>query len=224
MVIGLPRTVLNILCCSVFITFSLSFSKSSKIEFRNKKNLNKIILTHSVAPHLPGILCSISPSVLVYVDTSKNPRQLHWLDCGEVKPKPLGITANTDFDSVEDMCVAESENETLLIVISYDAYGPIHAYNSINGQLKWSVPKKIPSGLFSSYAVSRGDNGRLYVTDATNNCIQMFSASDGQYLGCFLKQGDQGLRNPHRLRLCETTSSLVVGHHDGTTWSICDIN
>ena len=212
--------IIVLFCC----TFSLSFSASSKIDFRNRENLNEIVLTHSVAPHQPAALCSISPSVLVYEDTSKNPRQLHWLDCGEVKPRLLGITANTDLTGVQDMCIVESENEKLLIVISYYEHGLIHAYNSVNGQLKWSVPKKIPRGLFSSYAVSGDGNGRIFMADFTNNCIQMFSASDGQYLECLMKRGYQGLGYPQKLRRSETTSSLVVGHNDGTTWSICDIN
>ena len=122
------------------------------------------------------------------------------------------------------MCVADSENEALLIVISYDAKELIHAYNSTTGQLKWSVQKKIPSGIFNSYGVTGDSNGRLFVTDYNNKCIQMFSASDGQYLGCFMKQGDQGLGNVYRLRWCETTSSLVVGHWKDSTTFISDIH
>ena len=179
---------------------------------------------HSVAPHQPQALCSISPSVLVYEDTSKNPRQLNWLDCSETKPKPLGIIQNLNLHSVQDMCVVESEKETLLIVISYYANELIYAFNSITGELKWSAPKKTSNGPFCSQSVTGDGNGRLYVTDATNNCIQMFSASDGQYLGYFIKQGDQGLGNLHRLQWSETSSSLVVGHHDNTTWSISTIH
>ena len=123
------------------------------IEFRNTENLN-VILTHSVAPHQPGALCAVSQSILVYVDMSKNPRQLRWLDCSEAKPKILGITANTNLSSVQDMCTVKLENETLLIVLPYDANELIHAYNSTTGQLKWSTEKKIPSGTFQSLGVA----------------------------------------------------------------------
>ena len=122
------------------------------------------------------------------------------------------------------MCIAELENETLLITIPCDASELMQAFSSVTGELKWSVEKKIPSGTFESSGVAGDGNGRLYVADVTNEGIQMFSASDGQYLGCLLKQGDQGLGNPRRLRWSEATSSLVVGHHDNTTWSISIIH
>ena len=113
------------------------------------------------------------------------------------------------------MCVVESENEKLLIVKSYEANELIYAFNSTTGQRKWRVPKKIPSGTFQSVGVAGDGSGRLFVADYTNSCIQMFSASDGQYLGSLLKQGDQGLGYPCTLRWSEATLSLVVGHHDG---------
>ena len=192
------------------------------MEFRNRENMAEIFLTYSVAPYQPGILCAVSTEKLVYAD--KNSRQLHWLDCSEPEPKLLGITANTNLSDVQDMCIAESENETLLIVISHDRDELIHAFNSTTGQLKWTVQKKIPSGTFTSYGVAGDGYGRLFVADDTNKCIQMFSALDGQYLGCFMNKGDQGFGNVRRLRWCETTSSLVVAHHDGWKYFISDIH
>ena len=125
---------------------------------------------------------------------------------------------------MKDMCTIKLENETLLIVISYDRNELIHAFNSSTGQPKWSVQKKIPSGTFNSSGVAGDGNGRFFVADATNKCIQMFSASDGQYLGCFMKPGDQGLGILYRLRWCEATSSLVVAYHDDKKWFISDIH
>ena len=198
----------------------LSFSSTNQIEFRNKENLAEIVLTHSVAPHKPGRLCTVSPPVIVYSDTAKNPKQLHWLDCSEAKPKPLGITVNPNLDVVQDMCVAESENETLLIVMARKENVPIQAYNSTSGQLKWSAQKS-----FESFNVEADDNGRLYVADTTYKCIKMFSASDGTYLGSFIKRGDQGLGIPYGLGWCETPRSLVVGHHINLAqWLISDIH
>ena len=165
-----------------------------------------------MAPHQPGILCAVSPSVFVYEDASKDPRQLHWLDCSEPAPKLLGITANTNLSDVQDICVAKLEKETLLIVISRVRDELIHAFNSITGQLKWSVQKKIPGMKMVSFAVTGDGNCRIFVTNATT--IQMFSALDGQYLGCFMKEGDQGLGLVCGLWWCEATSSLVAGHHD----------
>ena len=162
--------------------------------------------------------------MLVYEDCSKTLRQLHWLDCSEPEPKLLGITVDTNLPGVQDMCTAKLEKETLLIVLPYDANELIQAYNSSTGRLKWSVQKKITSGTFKSYSVTGDSNGRLFVADCTNNFIQMFSASHGQYLGCFVMKRDQGLGILYRLRWCEATSSLAVAHDVGRTCFISDIN
>ena len=177
----------------------------------------EILLRHS-----GPILSAVSPSMLVYENRSKNP-QLHWLDCSEVKPKPLGIIVNTNLPFVQDMCIAKLENESLLIVLPYDANELIQAYNGSKGQLKWSV-KKITSGTFKSYSVTRDNNGRLFVADRTNSCIQMFSALDGQYLGCFVIKRDQGLGILYRLRCSQATSSLAVAHHVSGTCFISDVH
>ena len=83
---------------------------------------------------------------------------------------------------------------------------------------------KTTSGTFQATGVAVDDNGRLFVADTANECIQMFSAADGQYLGCLMKQGDQGLTWPNRLRWCDTSSSLIVAHHDGAKYFISDIH
>ena len=221
----MPQTdaLLTELCRLGFMfPLSLSFSSPKKIEFRNTDHLNEILLTYSVAPHQPGVVCAVSPSILVYVDISKNPQQFYWLDCSDIEPKLLRITTN--FPGVQDMCAARLENESLLIAISYDANQLIHAYNSSTGQLKWSVRKKIPSGTFKSHGVVGDNNGRLFLTDNTNNCIQMFSASNGQYLRCLIKQGDQGLGLVCGLSWCEATLSLVVSHHNGEKWFLSAVH
>ena len=185
--------------------------------------MNEILQTYSVGSHQPGVLCAVSPSMLVYENRSKNP-QLHWLDCGEVKPKPLGITVDTNLPFVQDMCTIKLENEVLLIVLPYDANELIQAYNSSTGRLNWSVQKKITIGTFKSYSVTGDDNGRIFVADRTNSCIQMFSASHGEYLRCCVIKRDQGLGILYRLRWSEATSSLAVAHHVSGTCFISDIN
>ena len=137
----------------------------------------------SVDPHQPELICSVSPSVLVYKDTSTRPVQLHWLDCSGAKPKLLGITANASLNSVHDMCVLQSENEKLLIVISRDR-NEIQVYNCSTGQLKYSIEKKIPSGSFVSFGVAGDGDDHLFITDYKNNCIYMFSVSDGHWGVC----------------------------------------
>ena len=55
-------------------------------EFRSLNDLQDVILTHSVAPHQPGVLCTVSPSTLLYVDHSKTASEIHWLDLKDLKP------------------------------------------------------------------------------------------------------------------------------------------
>ena len=121
------------------------FSSAQKIEFRDIKNLSRILFTRSVKPHQPCILCAVSPTVLVYADNS-TPKEnhLHWLDCSKAEPKLLGITANTNIGII-DMCLAEYENEMLLIALPYNENESIYVCNSATGQLKWTAEKKVPS-------------------------------------------------------------------------------
>ena len=50
--------------------------------------------------------------------------------------------------------------------------------------------------------------GRLFVNDANN--IQMFSVSDGQYVGCLM--GEEGLGQLGQMCFHESMSQLVVSH------------
>ena len=54
----------------------------------------------------------------------------------------------------------------------------------------------------------------LFVSDCYqgNKCIQMFSFPDGKYLGCLIREGEQGLGLPTFLCWCEAMSSLVIVH------------
>ena len=208
----------------IFILFALSlfFRSQNKIEFLNPENMDEILQSFSVAPYQPGIMCAVSSSMLVYEDCSKNPRQLHWLDCSEPEPKLLGITADLNLSYLQDMCTVELENETL-IVLPNNVNEQIQAYNITTGQLKWSV-QKMPNQTWQSYSVAGDGNGHFFVADYTYSGIKMFSASDGQYLGCFMNKGDHGLGDVYRLRWCEATSSLLVAHSNGWTGLISDIH
>ena len=56
--------------------------------------------------------------------------------------------------------------------------------------------------------------GQLLVCDSTkgNNCIQMFRMVDGNYLGCLIENGQEGLRDINHALWCEETKSLAVVH------------
>ena len=63
--------------------------------------------------------------------------------------------------------------------------------------------------------------GRLFVKDMNNKCIQMFSALDGQYLGCLIKEGEKGLGLLGKICFSASTSQLLVSHNSHRTdWKI----
>ena len=94
--------------------------------------------------------------------------------------------------------------------------------------LKWSVEGNLPGMQESLYAVSLTDNPQrdyLFVSDGSNgntgnSCIQMFSILDGQYLGCLIKEGEQGLGNPGTIAWHSASHSLAVAHIADLYWSL----
>ena len=54
-----------------------------RLDILDGNDLTKIIYSHSVAPHQPGRMCSVSPSKILYEDRSGNPCRVHWLDCSD---------------------------------------------------------------------------------------------------------------------------------------------
>ena len=74
------------------------------------------------------------------------------------------------------------------------------------------------------YCLAADRKGRLFVTDLSNKCIQMFSVSDGQYLGCFIKEGEQGLGVLGKICFSASTSQLVVSHRKDEKIHIAVLN
>ena len=60
-----------------------------------------------------------------------------------------------------------------------------------------------------SYGVTTDKRGHLFVTDYNNECIQTFSASDGQYLGLLMK-GSEAIGDIFSVKCSTESSSLVV--------------
>ena len=58
--------------------------------------------------------------------------------------------------------------------------------------------------------IAADDHGTIFVCDVGNGCIQMFSVSDGIYLGCLIRKGDQGLGGPFMICRGKELSSFIV--------------
>ena len=70
----------------------------TSIEFRSE-NLDQVLKTKSVAPYKAGRLCTISPSNLLFVDESKSPREIRWMDCTK-EPKVLQRVISTNHKDI----------------------------------------------------------------------------------------------------------------------------
>ena len=79
---------------------------------------------------------------------------------------------------------------------------------SIPNPLEW---KKEIDGMEQAGIVS-DRHGHLFVCDWQNKCIHILSVSDGQYMGCLMKSGEQGLGIPYFIAWSEEMSSLIVAY------------
>ena len=155
-----------------------------------------------------------------------NPCKIHWLDCNEGKPKLLKEKSfTTSQQTLWDMIGVRNGADELIIGISP---ADIHCYSTATKSLKWRVSGSLPGMQKSLHAagLTSDGHGHLFVSDGWygNRCIQMFSVSDGQYLGCLIKQGEQGLECPNRICWHSESHSLVVAHYGNFFWSLSMLN
>ena len=172
------------------------FRSGQKVEFRDVNDFNQILLTHSVAPHKPGALHAVTPSTLLYLDGSKSPFEVHWLDLSESQPKPAAgkQVIHIKQNDIYDMCCAQDGDKQLLILA--DGQQELLAYNTNTDKLEWKAHRK-PPGMEKDMEViglTTDKRGHLFVCDFKkgNKCIHLFWASDSQYLGCLMKDEELG--------------------------------
>ena len=179
-----------------------------------------------MAPQKPGRLCTVGSSILLYEDQFKEPREIYWLDCNEAKPQLLKEKSfTTSLLYLWDMIGVRNGADELIIASHLH---DIHCYSTTTKSLKWSVTGNLPGMQKDLFPVELAHDGygHLFVCDGYegNRCIQMFSVSDGQYLGCLIKQGTKGLRRPNRICCHSASHSLVVAHIAGPYWHLSMIN
>ena len=204
------------------IQIEFPFSRRAEIEFRSINDLNEVLHIHSVAPHKPGRLCHVAPSILFYENTSDEPREIHSLNCSEDEPAPMGVVVHTNIMAdVEDICCTEYKNEKLLVVADKDEM--IHVYSTSTWKLKWTVKEKPirEEKKFKPRGIVADGRGHLFVIDEVNKCIQMFSMSDGQHLGHFGREEEQSIG---RIDWRDSTSSLLVVYKKDNEYCISDIS
>ena len=190
------------------------------LEFCDPNNPQTVTHTHSVKPKTAMSLCVVPPSTIFFADFLK--RYVHRLDCSGSMPT---ICQSIAYDcEIIDICYAKHSHENLLIVAGDER---LQAFQADTGQIKWSNKDVHLSGLneeMKPFRIAADGNGRLFVNDENNKCIEMFSASDGQYLGCLIKEGEQGLGDLWGMCCAEATSQLVVSHRKYSSAFIAILN
>ena len=180
------------------------FRSKKRIEFRDSTDLNRVILSHSVAPHEPGVLYAVSSSLLLYMDSSEG--EVQQLDLRESE-RILQPRCFIKFSAtwLNDACVVHDHGKQL--VICANGLDGARAWDMSTGTVCWRVDGQT-SGMDQSMdvrGVTSDGSGHLFVSD-TENGNKVLSAADGQYLGrCNIK----GLGQPSIIRWNEETSSLV---------------
>ena len=163
-------------------------------------------------PHTAYAFCVAPPTTLFYADNQySKSSSIHRLDCSGSKPtlcQSIGVCNNY----ASSFCYLKYHEEELLVVIDRTE---IKAFTLCNAEVKWSKKKfHLPdqNKICKPIRIAVGGQGLLFVFDVNNRCIQMFSEADGQYLGCLIKEGQQGLGKIGPMCFCESTSQLIVSH------------
>ena len=191
------------------------------IDFYDPKDFRIPVLSFSVAPHKPGLMCTSSQSTLMYVDRRTNDQEIRILDCGTYPPKGTNertvlLVEKARRACVRNMCIISHAGREMLITSSHLG---VKAYNTDSGELVWRTQGKHP-GLdwpINARGLAVDDEGRILVCDRMNNCIQIFSP-DGADLGVVLK--DHGTREPLGICYRQSTYSYVLIHDEGTRCKI----
>ena len=157
------------------------------------------------------------------MDVSKSPLEIQRLDLSELLPKPIGKkhTIQTKLNEIYDMyCSQDGDKQLLFVAAGLDG---LFVYNINTGKLEWKVDRK-PPGMekdMDCLGVTTDKRGHLFVCDWKNGnrCIHLFRASDGQYLGCLMKD-EEKLGAPGNIHWCKKTSSLISVYSCKDEWHI----
>ena len=199
------------------------YSNSKKIDFLDVKDPNKVLYSHSVEPHQPGVLCSASATTLLYEDQSKTPREIRWLDCSFSRPKPAhgpNITY-TQQNNIWDMCLVTHDNKEVLVT-SRGQRG-IKAYNVSTDEIEWKKKYGLRESGLDLSGVTTDGRGHLFACDLNHACVQIFSVSNGKYLGRLPNFG-RVLCNPVMIRWRHDNSSLLVVHKKRNQYYLTVLN
>ena len=102
-------------------------------------------------------------------------------------------------------------SEQTLITADYKG---LHASKMKTAALLWTTDGSVHQSNTSKTLTSLSTNGRglLFAVDHKMSCVQMFSAVNGHYLGCLIRESEFGMGHPLHVNWCENTSTLILVH------------
>ena len=170
-----------------------------------------MVYSHSVYPHDPDHMSAYTAcNALLYVDKSKYPRRVRWLDCSDTPLYPSSgrNKTRTQQGNIQDLCYVNSKGKHILV--TFEDFDTILAYDLEYDELEWSISGSL-SGMRqkpSLCSITTDWDDHLFACDCNNKCIQMFS-TEGKYMGAaVLKEREQGLGKPWWIRWSQELSCL----------------
>ena len=156
---------------------------AEKIEFRVVNNLQKIVLNFTTKPRQPAKLLCLSPTSLMYRDSSSS--SLVTVDCRSSPPCQRPLRGKLPKNEITDMCFVDGEDSKLIVVVFKD--GTLCAFSAVSSELQWQAKQKMPHTRVAQQPLRAGGvtadgRGHLLVSDLGNKWVQKFSL-DGGYLG-----------------------------------------
>lgn len=169
-------------------------------------------------------LCSVSSTTLAGVDSVS----INRTDYSYNPPKSSGKIV-LQKQLVRHMCVAQmcvaQDGQLLVILLATGEERAVSAYNAKTVDLVWEKEIKLPGMKIPFYSNTMASDGRhLYVADAGNRCVQMFRASDGDYLGTLMREEGQNLGVPCAVKWYKSSLFVAHYHEEDDKWGISKNN
>ena len=203
------------------LNFVLFSRHDMKIDFHDASDITQMIRTHRVAPQKPGAMCTPSVTSILYVDESKFPCEVRWLDCRKQVPKPGSYVTHTQQDNIWDICSLYHEGAQ--IVVGTRGVKVMYAYNTSIDKCEWTLKDKLgEKEKVTSESLTTDGFGNLYATDFLNSAIIKISAN-GVYLGTVIKAGEQGLGKPKCISWHNGEQCLLVAFEQNKYYRISKV-
>ena len=156
---------------------------AEKIEFRDVNNLQKIVLNFTTKPRQPAKLLSLSPTSLMYWDSSSS--SLVTVDCRSSPPCQRPLTGKLPKNKITDMCFVDGEDSKLIVVVFKD--GSLCVFSAISSELQWQAKQEMPHTRVAQQPLRAGGvttdgRGHLFVSDL--GCARFQEISEKFFVFC----------------------------------------